>query len=108
MDTVATLSLSLSEEEVFELIGYEQPATQVKRMRELGFWLTWRHLKSGRCIVPRAHYLAVCAGARPQESTAPADAPRPKVKPPSWQPRVKRDANALPATQPSAKGGAKP
>jgi hypothetical protein len=104
MDTIATLTLS--EEEVFDLIGYEQPATQVKRMRELGFWLTWRHLKSGRCIVPRAHYLAVCAGAKPQADEMPEK--RPQVRPPpDRKPRAKRDVDARPAPQPRATRGAK-
>ena len=76
----------LTPDEIRDLTGCEMPSAQLKRLQRAGFWLAWR-AAGGRVVLPRAHYLAVCAGARPQVAAAAADAPRPKVKPTDWKPR---------------------
>ena len=74
--------LNLSPEELEQLTDCTLPGVQIKHLHAHGFWLAWRNVKTGRVVLPRAHFLAVCAGARPAEhSAAPADPP-PRVRPP--------------------------
>lgn len=81
-------SLNLTPDELHQLTDCTLPAVQLKHLHAHGFWLAWRNLKSGRVVLPRAHYLAVCAGARQPEPGAPAEVQlRRRVKAVSWQPR---------------------
>lgn len=74
--------LNLSPEELEQLTDCTLPAVQLKHLHAHGFWLAWRNLKSNRVVLPRAHFLAVCAGARPAEpGTAPVEQ-APRVRPP--------------------------
>jgi hypothetical protein len=77
-------SLNLTPDEIFELTGMTRPADQVRRLHVLGFWLSWRNMNSGRCILPRAHYMAVCSGARRAEMHNNAQSTSPKVKAPAF------------------------
>lgn len=76
-DREAQVALTLTADELYELTGYVRPADQLRRLREMGYWLA-RRTPVG-VSVPRDHHLAVCAGARPQEHAA-AQAARPQVR----------------------------
>jgi hypothetical protein len=80
-------TISLSDAELVDLTGYVRPADQLKRLHALGFRLAWRNLKSGRCVLPRAHYEAVCRG-EPQAQQQPAA--RPQLTPGKWQQQGRR------------------
>lgn len=63
--------LTLSDAELLEVTGYRQPAAQLRALHERGFWLARRAPITGRVILDRAHYEAVCHGAdRPAEAAA--------------------------------------
>ena len=82
-------SPALTAAELIELTGCEMPAAQLRRLREVGFWLAWR-AAGGRVVLPRAHYLAVCAGARPAEASSTGAAIAPQLRPDGWVPRARR------------------
>ncbi len=63
---------TMSPDEVHSLTGCTLPAVQLKHLHRRGFWLAWRNPRSGKVVLPRAHYLAVCAGARLAEPEASA------------------------------------
>lgn len=65
---------TLSAPEIQKLTGYAQPARQLHELHRQGFYRARRSPTTGVVILERAHYDAVCAGAR-QEST-------PRVRPP--------------------------
>lgn len=54
--------IRLTEVELVELTDYHQPAKQLEVLREQGFWRARRSLATGRVVLERAHYEAVCAG----------------------------------------------
>jgi hypothetical protein len=57
--------LTVPPEELVEITGYRQPAAQLRNLLARGFWRACRAPMSGAIILERAHYDAVCAGARP-------------------------------------------
>lgn len=64
----------LTEAEVAEITGLEPAGRQVTKLKALGFWLA--HLsRAGRAVVPRPHYLAVCAGAKRADVAPAVDEP---------------------------------
>lgn len=72
-------SILLTQDEIRALTGLQQPASQVERLHAMGYWLA-RRTPLGVAL-PRAHYLAVCAGAVQQTQTpAHAQAARPRVR----------------------------
>lgn len=83
----------LTPDEIRDLTGCVLPAVQLKHLQRRGFWLAWRNPRSGNVVLPRAHFLAVCAGARQAEPAA-ADAPpaRPAVQIVEWSPRQRAAA----------------
>lgn len=54
--------LRLSEQELIEITDYHQPAKQLEVLKEQGFWRARRSVVTGRVVLERAHYEAVCAG----------------------------------------------
>lgn len=70
----------LTPTEIHALTGLHQPAAQVARLKALGYWLA-RRTPLGVAL-PRAHYIAVCGGARPPDATpaSTTTAPRPQVR----------------------------
>lgn len=70
----------LSDAELIELTDYRQAAKQVEELRRQGFWRARRSPATGRVILERVHYEAVCAGDSAR--------PRPQVKPPKIRPRA--------------------
>lgn len=58
--------------------GLRQPAAQLRRLRELGYYRAWRSKTTGEVILERGHYEAVSGGA-----TMPGKrrAPEPQVMP---------------------------
>lgn len=72
--------LLLTQSEIRDLTGLQQPAAQVARLKTLGYWMA-RRTPMGVAL-PRAHYVAVCSGARPPDAI-PANttsAARPQVR----------------------------
>lgn len=55
--------ITLTDDELHEVTGYRQPAAQLRALHARGFWLARRAPITGRVILDRAHYEAVCAGA---------------------------------------------
>jgi len=53
--------ITLSAEELADLTGYRQPAKQLEKLRADGYWRARRSI-TGRVILERAHYEAVCHG----------------------------------------------
>jgi hypothetical protein len=90
--------LNMSPEELEQLTDCTLPAVQLKHLHAHGFWLAWRNLKSGRVVLPRAHFLAVCAGARPAADPATPET-MPAVLPPPPSKRRQRQATSLPQTR---------
>ena len=56
---------TLTEPELVEVTGYRRAAEQLAELRRQGFYRARKSPTSGAVIVERAHYDAVCAGARP-------------------------------------------
>ena len=56
-------TITLTDDELAEVTGYRQPAAQHRALLERGFWLARRSALTGRVILDRAHYEAVCRGA---------------------------------------------
>jgi len=54
-----TDQLNLTTEEITDITGAKRPATQLRRLREMGFHAIAR--PDGRPIISRAHYLATMA-----------------------------------------------
>jgi hypothetical protein len=70
--------LTLTDDEVQELTGgLSQPAAQLRRLRELGYYRAWRSKVTGRVVLERAHAEAVQAG------RATMQPPAPKLRPPT-------------------------
>jgi hypothetical protein len=66
----------LSEAELAAVAGgYVRPGDQLRELHRQGFYRARRSKVSGRVVLERAHYDAVCAGARPEQ------APAPRVRP---------------------------
>lgn len=57
------MSLLMTELEVAELTGYRRHAQQLEELKRQGFWRARRAPITGRVILERAHYEAVCSGA---------------------------------------------
>jgi len=59
------VSVTLTDEEVQALCGgLKQPARQLAELKRLGYWRARRAAITGRVVLERAHYEAVCAGER--------------------------------------------
>lgn len=54
----------LTKEELQSLTGYKRPADQVSELHRQGFYRARTSPTSGTTILERAHYDAICAGAR--------------------------------------------
>lgn len=67
--------LTLTHAELVELTGYRRAAEQVAELQRQGYSRARRCKVTGRAILERAHYLAVCAGHQAEQ--------RPRVKPPN-------------------------
>lgn len=76
------MMLTLTADELRELTGYSQPAAQLRWLMARGFYRAARSNTTGRVILERAHYEAVCAG------RATMEAPAPKLR----QPTLRRAA----------------
>lgn len=57
----------MTDEELHALTGYAQRSKQLRVLHERGFWRAWRTPITGRVILEREHYEAVCRGADAQE-----------------------------------------
>lgn len=57
--------MNLTTEEVEEITGYKRPLDQLAELHRQGFYRGRRSPTTGRIILERAHYLAVCEGAKP-------------------------------------------
>jgi hypothetical protein len=70
------MSVLLPEEEIVAVAGgYKRPGDQLRELHRQGFYRARRSRVTGRVVLERAHYDAVCAGARPD------NAPAPRVRP---------------------------
>jgi hypothetical protein len=70
--------LTLTDAELEELTGgLTQPAAQLRRLRERGYYRAWRSKVTGRVVLERAHAEAVQAG---RDTMKP---PAPKLRPPT-------------------------
>jgi hypothetical protein len=67
----------LTRTEIELLTDLVLPRCQVNELQKRDFWRA--RLVHGKCILERAHYEAVCAGARPPNEFE--DRPRPRVLP---------------------------
>lgn len=70
--------LILSEDELVSVTGYRRPSEQLRALHDRGFWLA-RRSPSGRVLLDRAHYEAVCSGAI-QSMHQPAPRRRPQLR----------------------------
>ena len=61
-ETATFTGLRLTEEEIVEITDYHQPAKQLEELHAQGFWRARRSPVTGRIVLERAHYEAVCAG----------------------------------------------
>jgi hypothetical protein len=62
--------LTLADDELQELTGYAQPARILAELHRQGFFRARRSPTTGRILLERAHYDAVCQG-RDQAAKAP-------------------------------------
>lgn len=63
-----TAPLILTPAELLELTGYRRPVDQLRELHRQGFHRARRSPVTGRIILERSHYDAVCRGAcEPQE-----------------------------------------
>lgn len=58
------MTIILDADELERVTGYKTPKRQVKELRRQGFYRA-RIAVTGNVILERAHYDAVCAGAKP-------------------------------------------
>lgn len=58
------MSITLSAEELIALTGYRRPAEQLVELHRQGFYRARRAPATGAIILERAHYDAICGGAR--------------------------------------------
>ncbi|APW38497.1 hypothetical protein RD110_15860 [Rhodoferax koreense] len=70
-------SLLMTEEEILTLTGYKRPGDQEEELRKQGFYRARIGPTTGRVVLERAHYDAVCAGGKP------ATVNEPRVRPPT-------------------------
>jgi len=70
--------LTIPPDELAEITGYRQPAAQLRRLLERGFWRACRSPITGSVILERAHYDAVCRGATPHGAAN--DGKEPKLR----------------------------
>jgi hypothetical protein len=54
----------LTNDELQQLTGYKRPADRVKELHRQGFYRARISPGTGEVILERAHYDAICAGAR--------------------------------------------
>lgn len=69
------MPITLTEDELIAVTGYRQPAAQLAALQARGFWLARKSTITGRVILDRAHYEAVCQGAAQTADTAPRRRP---------------------------------
>lgn len=68
------MTVTLTDEEVQALAGgLKQPARQLAELKRQGYWRARRASITGRVVLERAHYEAVCAG---EKRAARAQAPQ--------------------------------
>ena len=72
------MHLILSPDEVQALTGYKTAPRQLAELHRQGYWRARRAPITGRVIVERAHYDAVCAG---QDKPAPKLRAVPQLRP---------------------------
>lgn len=63
------MNMTLESEEIEKITGYKRPADQLVELRKQGFHRARRSPTTGNIILEREHYVAVCAGYRPQNSS---------------------------------------
>lgn len=56
---------TLSTIEIERITGYKRPADQLAELHRQGFYRARRSPTTGHIILERAHFDAVCAGAKP-------------------------------------------
>lgn len=71
---------TMSELEVRKVSGYAQPARQLRELQRQGFYRARLSATTGRVILERAHYEAVCAGAAGKAANDPKARPRPNLR----------------------------
>lgn len=59
-----TYQLTLTSEELVELTGFRRAADQLRELQRRGFYRARRSAVTGRVVVERAHYEAVCGTTR--------------------------------------------
>lgn len=53
---------TIDHEQIVRITGYRQPSKQLDALHRLGFWRARRCPVTGRVILERPHYEAVCTG----------------------------------------------
>lgn len=53
---------TLTESELMAITGYQRPACQLRELQRQGFWRARRSRITGKVILERTHYDAVCRG----------------------------------------------
>lgn len=59
------MSIILTADELADVTGYRTPKRQLAEMHRQGFYRARISATTGNVILERAHYDAVCAGAKP-------------------------------------------
>lgn len=62
------MEATLSASEIEAVTDYKRPADQLAELLRQGFYRARTSPRTGRVILERAHYDAVCAGAKPVKS----------------------------------------
>ena len=63
------MNTTLTPDEIRQITGYARPADQFVELQRQGFFRARRAPTTGHIILERAHYEAVCAGARQARPT---------------------------------------
>lgn len=75
------MTITLSESEIIGLTGYTQPKAQVEELRRQGFFRARKSPATGKVILEREHFNAVCRGDLPERSQRPqVRAPQPRLR----------------------------
>lgn len=69
------MAITVTDSELEALTGYKDPGCQLRELLRQGFYRARRSPRTGQVILERAHYDAVCAGAKATET--------PKVRAPT-------------------------
>ncbi|MEG0002630.1 MAG: DUF4224 domain-containing protein [Comamonas sp.] len=69
------MTILMTDQELIDLTSYQWPSKQLAALKKQGFFRARINERTGRVLLEREHYTAVCSG--------PLPTPAPKVRPPT-------------------------